>query len=101
MPKYCSNRLTVIGPEHDLGAFQETDWEREAQAKYSELLECAPRRFAVQFETEDRPPLDWMREASGQWSRLVFLLDYEIEEDKVKGLTEAKAGHVEHYSLNY
>ncbi len=101
MPKQCFNRLSVVGDEDDLVRFQETAWEQESTAKFSELLQCSPTRYAVQFETEDESPLGWLREASRQWPRPVFLLDYEIEEDRCKGLAKAKEGKVKHYRIHY
>jgi len=102
MPKQvCNNRLTIIGPKADLKGCTEPSWEVAVQAKHIELLEASPKRMAWQFETEAKPPLHWLPEVSWRWPRLTFLLDYENEQARFKGLAKAKGGAVEHYRINY
>jgi len=83
----CKNRLTVIGRSAAFGRF---DWSDEAKAKHIELLECSHRRWGWQFETDSGPPLAWMVKASKRWPSLIFLLDYELEELRRKGMVSAR-----------
>jgi hypothetical protein len=84
MDAYCQSRLTVVGSAKDLKRFyREEPW--MAQARHIELLEHSPERHAWQFET-DVPPVPLLRAMSREWAGLVFLLDYDCESERVKGL---------------
>src|SRR4051812_24450638 len=95
------NRLTIVGPRADIKACSELSWEAAVQAKHVELLETFPKRAAWQFETETESPINWLAEISRCWPKLTFLLDYEQEEGRIKGLAKAKAGALEHYVITY
>ena len=96
-----SNRLTVVGPASDLKQFdRKEEWTEEAGARYVELLENSSDRHAWQFET-DEPPLKFLKTLSGRWRSLTFLLDYDWEDSRVKGLAKAKAGRLRNYSVIY
>jgi hypothetical protein len=102
MPKQvCNNRLTIVGPRAEVKAFSESSWEVAVEAKHVELLEASPNRMAWQFETEAKPPLIWLLEISSRWPSLTFVLDYEQEKARFKGLAKAKGGAVEHYRIKY
>jgi len=97
----CINRLIIVGTRADVKACSESSWEQAIQAKHVELLEACPKRMAWQFETGAKPPLHWLPEVSWRWPKLTFLLDYEEEKARFKGLAKAKSGAVEHYRINY
>ena len=101
MTRYCVNRLTVIGPARSLNAFGKDDrWAQDAGAKSFDVLEYAPRRHAWQFEA-DAPPVAWLRRESRRWPSLVFLLDYDCEQQRCKGLLKARHGRVTHHRVRY
>jgi hypothetical protein len=95
-----SNRLTVIGSKTQVQRFQKSNWDRRLRARYADLVENSPRRFACQFKTE-RFPLEPLRRLSRRWPRLTLLLDCESEEHRIKGLAKAKAGELDHCEINY
>jgi nuclear transport factor 2 (NTF2) superfamily protein len=95
-----SNRLTVIGSKTQVQRFQKNNWDRHLRARYCELAENSPTRFACQFKTE-RFPLESLRRLSGRWQKLILLLDFESEENRIKGLAKAEAGDLEHWEVNY
>jgi len=97
----CINRLIIVGTRADVKACSESSWEQAIQAKHVELLEACPKRMAWQFETGAKPPLHWLPEVSWRWPKLTFLLDYQEEKARFKGLAKAKSGAVEHYRINY
>ena len=100
-PAPCNSRLTILGPASDLKRFErKSDWVREAAAKYVELLENSPDRHAWQFET-DGPPLKFLKSISARWRFLTFLLDYDQEDERIKGLAKAKGGKLRHYRVEY
>ena len=88
MKAHYAHRLLAVGPARELKKFERSDWEAQAHAKYLDVLECSKTRLAVQFET-DELPLVWLRNVSKRWSRLVFFLDYEDEDRRIKGLAHA------------
>jgi hypothetical protein len=96
-----TNRLTVVGPAGDLKQFgQKEEWTAESGARYTELLEHSADRHAWQFET-DEPPLKFLKALSRRWRSLTFLLDYDWEDSRIKGLAKAKAGRLRNYSVIY
>jgi hypothetical protein len=101
MEPYCLNRLTIVGPAKDLRRFyRDEHWMAEGGVRHFELLEHSPERHAWQFET-DAPPLPFLRGISRQWPSLTFLLDYDCEDQRLKGLAKAKNGRVRHCRVTY
>ena len=101
MPFLCINRLTVTGSGKDLKRWEAGgDWIQAAGGKYSELLEHSARRQAWQFETA-APPLEYFKHLSTQWPRLIFIVEYDEQGRRVKGLAKMKAGKLEHYCVRY
>ena len=101
MDSYCVNRLTVVGPAGDLKSFySEEQWMAESGGRHFELLEHSPGRHAWQFDT-DTPPLPFLRTISRQWPSLTFLLDYDCEDERLKGLVKARNGRLRHYRVSY
>ena len=95
------NRLTVVGPASDLKQFDRKEqWTAESGSRYIELLEQSADRHAWQFET-DEPPLRFLKAVSRRWRLLTFLLDYDWEDKRIKGLAKAKAGRLRNYSVIY
>jgi hypothetical protein len=95
----CTSRLLVIGPVKDLRRFyREEPW--MAQVRHIELLEHSPDRHSWQFET-DMPPVPLLRAMSREWPGLIFLLDYDCESERVKGLAKARNGRARHFQVNY
>ena len=73
---------------------------RQLRVKHVELLENSPRRFACQFENQ-ACLLQLLKRLSRGWPRLTFLLDFENEQQRIKGLAKAEAGELEHCKINY
>ena len=95
------NRLTIIGPEKRLNRFyKDEQWLAVAGARHLELLEHARERHAWQFETIPQPPV-YLRVLSRQWPGLTFLLDYDCEVQRLKGLVKAKNGRMSHCRVSY
>ncbi len=100
MDSYCQNRLTIVGPPKDLKRFYRDErWIPAAGARHLDLLEHSADRHAWHFDT-DTPPLPFLRNISRQWP-LTFLLDYDCEDQRLKGLAKAKNGRVSHYRVTY
>ena len=93
-----TNRLTVVGGPVAVRAFEDSDWLTVVKGRHADVLECAPARFACQFETS-KSPLSALQKLSRQHPRLVLLLDYEV--GRTKGLAKAKAGELEHCEIGY
>ncbi len=100
MDKRCCNRLTVLGPTPELGRFLKSKWDRRLHARHVEWMENSPSRFVCLFETGE-PPLEHLRKQSEWWRSLMFLLDYEVESERKKGLAKANAGRLEHWETTY
>ena len=97
----CVNRLTVIGPERERRRFaRHSDWDQVLHPVYLDLLEQSRDRHAWQFNTI-QPPLDPLRELSRQWNELTFLLDYDQEDKRWRGLAKARAGTLNHHRIRY
>ena len=95
-----NNRLAVLGSKRQVGLFQKSNWERLLRARFAELLENSPGRFACQFETESASVKSLSR-LSRRWPWLTFLLDYQIEESRIKGLAKAQGGKLDHCEISY
>jgi hypothetical protein len=101
MEPYCLNRLLIVGPARELRRFYHDElWMAEGGVRHIELLEHSPERHAWQFET-DKPPLPLLRAMSRKWPGLVFLLDYDCESERVKGLVKARNGRARHFQVSY
>jgi hypothetical protein len=85
----------------DLKEFsRKEEWTAESGARYVELLEHSADRHSWQFET-DEPPLKFLKALSRRWRSLTFLLDYDWEDKRLKGLARAKAGRLRNYCVIY
>jgi hypothetical protein len=93
-------RLTVLGSKARVERFQKSNWNRHLKASHGDLLENSPGRIAWQFETDD-PAFEPMRKLSLRWPKLIFLLDYEVEGQREKGLAKAQAGLMAHSQFEY
>ena len=101
MPGTCQNRFTIIGPAKDLKKFyHRASWISEIRARFLELLEKSPGRYSWQFET-DEPPLQFLKQLSVQWPGLMFFLDYEREEERIKGSALMQCGKIRHSRFKY
>ena len=100
MDKHWNCRLTVVGPKQQVEALRESDWAGTLGARHCELLECSPGRFACQFETV-QSPLESLKRLSKRSPGLVFLVDYETEGERIKGLAKATDGALEHCEFSY
>src|SRR5260370_36330172 len=94
------NRLTVFGPEKELTRFLKGRWKNALRGRFWELLETMRIRWGFQFETESSP-VQSLERLSRRWPTLVFVLEYENETKRTKGLVKAKAGVVEQYQVRY
>jgi hypothetical protein len=95
-----TNRFTVIGSKRQVELFQKSNWKRHLRAWFGDLLENSPGRFACQFETESAP-LESLKRLSRRSPRLTFLLDYEIEESRIKGLAKGQGAKLDHCEMSY
>ena len=101
MPKYHTNRLLVVGLIRHVGEFDQAFTLDEIPgASHSEILECSRKRLSWMFDTPD-PPLASLQALSRRWPALTFLLDYESESKRIKGLAKIKNGAIEHYTVRY
>ncbi len=97
----CQNRLLVVALAGNLKDFdRDADWTAVAGAKHVELLERSAARHAWQFETA-APPLQFLRVLSRQWPSLTFVLDYDCEAKRLKGLARARNGRLIRQSITY
>ncbi len=100
MRQIVVNRLTIIGPARALKRFDlDETWVGAAGAKHLELMEHSPTRLAWQFDTA-KPPLNFLRNISRQWP-LTFLLEYDCEIQRLKGLAKARSGRLRQYRVTY
>ena len=95
-----SNRLTVIGSRRQVQSFERSSWAKVFGARYYEWLETSPGRFMCQFTT-DHSPVDGLKKLSARWERVILLLDFEYEENRMKGLAKAQAGKLDLCEINY
>ena len=96
-----NNHLTIIGPKATVKRFYNDDaWEKALGALHIEGLELCLTRHRCEFKTTGRILIE-LQKLSRLWPRLVFLLDYESEHERVKGLFKAKAGQTESCEIRY
>jgi hypothetical protein len=96
----CDNRLTVIGPVTQVRKFVKSEWDITLGARHGEFLENSPGRYVCQFKTQGLP-LAKLQRLSGQWLRLVLLLDYELQAKRIKGLAMARGNQLENHQIKY
>ena len=99
--EYICNRLMVVGPKPLVKTFSRSNWEKILGAAHCQLAENSPGRSITEFNTEEAPILEPLRKLSLRWTKLVFLLDWEWENKRLKGFVNAKDGIVESYRLEY
>ena len=99
--EYICNRMMVIGPKPLLKKFTRSRWDKILEAKHCQLLENSPGRHINEFNTEEAPIIDPLRKLSRRWPKLIFLLDWEWEDKRLKGFVNAKAGILESYQMEY
>jgi hypothetical protein len=100
MDNWSNDRLTVVGPEEDLARFLKSQWYRRLGARHGEMMENFRRRHVGVFET-DEPPIEPLRKLSRRWPTLIFMLDYEVQVEPIKGLAKLSRGNLTHCQLNY
>jgi hypothetical protein len=89
----------MVGPEKDLVLIK-SKWMARAGAAHPELLEWSEKRRAWEFATPE-PPLEFLKRLSSRWSRLTFLLEYEVVDRRQMGLAKIKQNQMEHYEVGY
>jgi len=98
---YCNNRLTVVGPQTELKAFDENvSLDTQLGARHADVLELSATRIAWQFET-DVPPLEPLTRLSARHPRLTLLLDYDQPDARIKGLARARNGRLTQHQISY
>lgn len=100
MDNWWQNWFTVLGSVEQLRRFRKTNWKTRLQARHLELLENSPRRIAWQFDSTG-PRVEPLRVLSRRWPRIIFLLDYEAEDQRIKGLAKAQAGRIAFCQFEY
>lgn len=102
MPPLTQNRLLALGPARLLARFEaRSRWRERLGAKHPEVYEYGKTRHAWWFDTEARPPLEQLAKLSRAWPLLLFLLDYETEAARVKGLARFGGGKGEQWNIHY
>ena len=97
----CHNRLTVIGSRSAITRFaDDLAWKKQVGARHWQWLEHDPGRYVGQFMT-NAIPIPAFVVLSKTWPTLTFLLDYEDEEERIKGLAKVKKGELEHCQIRY
>jgi hypothetical protein len=100
MESSCLNRLMIVGPARVLNRFfRDEQWMEAGSVRHIDLLQHSPNRHVWQFDT-DTPPLPFLRSISRQWP-LTFLVDYDCEAERLKGLVKARNGRLRHYRVRY
>lgn len=100
MEKWSNNRLTVLGKKAELAGFLKSRWYQQLGCRHGEMMENFPCRHGSIFET-DEPPLQLLRKLSRRWATLVFMLDYEVENERIKGLAKLSRGRLTHCQISY
>ena len=101
MKAYCKCRLTIVGPARDLARFfAQNEWRPETGILHVELMEKSCFRHIWQFDGAE-PPLQFITGLSEKWPFLTFLLDYDREDKRIKGLAKAVRGLLQHDLVNY
>lgn len=101
MNDYCTHRLLIAGPKHELKQFeQKADWTEIPGATDTALLDRSAGRVVWQFVTE-APALKLLRVISRRWPALVFFLHYDCEDARIIGLVRAKNGRLTQHRFKY
>jgi hypothetical protein len=101
MSLFSANRLTVVGPKADLEGFDpDSEWSPEPSFCELELMEISPARCCWQFKCQ-QPPLALLKQNSLDRPSLTFLLEYDQEDKRVKGLVKARGGKLRHFRVTY
>jgi hypothetical protein len=94
-------RLTLLGSPWRLGQFEAgSNWKSRLKARHLELYECANQRQVWWFET-DQSSLKALETLSRRWPDIVFLLDWEMETERIKGLAMVASGKVQEAQFSY
>lgn len=101
MTRLTDVRLTVLGAPPSLHRFQKWNWPLRLKAKYIEVFECSPERRVWWFQTLSADPHVPLRVVSSHWPELVFLLEYENQRQRTKGLARAQRGKMDHCRFTY
>ena len=98
----CQNRLTIVGRRVDIAEFEQQDkrWPNRLHVRFLEMFEGSATRQVWLFETNG-PPLSHLKRLSARWPRLTFLLDYDQEPLRAKGLVKTRAGHQRSVEFRY
>jgi hypothetical protein len=100
MDNWWQHRLTVLGSAEQLRRFRKSHWNTRLQAQHIDLLENSPSRMAWQFDSTG-PLVEPLRALSRRWPGIVILLDYEAEDEGIKGLLKAQAGRIAFCQFEY
>jgi hypothetical protein len=96
-----NNWLAIVGPKTTVKRFDKNDaWEKVLGARHVEWLELSPTRHRCEFKTRGRLLIE-LQNLSRLWPRLIFLLDYEWEPGRSKGLVKARDGELESCEISY
>lgn len=95
MPELTRNRLTILGQPPAVGAFAASPWLKALHGRHPEVYYLGKNRHEWWFESESQPPLPELENLSRQWPDLVFLLEFDSEKNRVKGLAKVETGRVE------
>jgi hypothetical protein len=95
------NRLTILTSRWRLGQFEaKSNWKSRLKARYLELYECANERQVWWFET-DQTSLKALERLSRRCPDIVFLLEWEMETERIKGLALVARGKVQEAQFSY
>ena len=100
MDEICINRLVVLGKKTTVTEFLRSEWDRLLRARFLEPHEMMLTRFSCGFQTCE-PPLKKLEKLSTQWRSLIFLLDFEWENKRIKGIAKAVRGELEVHEVSY
>ena len=94
-------RLTVIGPQESLERFNRSNWEQRLKAKHIDVWEHSKTRRVWWFQTVSSLQHRDLAYLSLRSPNLVFLLDYEDQRERVKGLIRARRGNIDQCQFSF
>jgi hypothetical protein len=98
---YCTHRLLIAGPKHELTKFErDADFTDIPGAKDTALLDRSVGRVVWQLVTAT-PALSPVRIMSRRWPRLTFFLHFDCEDARIIALVRAKNGRLCHHRFKY
>lgn len=97
---FIHNRLTIHGPKRALDSFEKSNWLERLRGKHPELYEAGTIRRTWWFETAQSAMADVAR-FSERWPRLIFVLQFESEDEREVGLVKAAKGRLDQCRFNY